>query len=80
MKNIDNRKDNNMKTTYFFTESNRRLGMKRNRRITFDTPDQYRYDVSGMESFFRNHIRPYVQYDSGITLKTIKIGNTYYQI
>ena len=69
-----------MKTTYFFTESNRRLEMKRNRRITFDTPDQYRYDVSGLESFFRNHIRPYVQHDSGIILKTIKIGNTHYQM
>ena len=71
-----------MKATYFFTETNTRLEMRKNRRITLEIPGELfkHYDVDGMEKYFRTYINEHVFHDSSIILKSIKIGNTHFQL
>lgn len=72
-----------MKATYFFTETNSRLEMRRkNRRTTIEIPDELfrHYDVEGMEKCFRTHMKTYGSHDSTFIINSIKIGNTHFQL
>lgn len=75
-----------MKTTFkyvfSFIEYNTRLGEKKYRTKTLHLPRELfdHYDVDGMMRAFRSEERKFTFSDSTVTVKTIKVGRTEFQI
>lgn len=75
-----------MKTTFkyvfSFTEYNTRLDEKRYRTKTLTLPCELfeQYDVDGMLRAFRSEKRKFTFSDSEVIVRTIKVGNTEFQI